>query len=366
MDWSGFFTASGGYVDGKASVIGYNGNEINFLPDSIFGLQSKIDISDKLSITGQFVARGTDNYQAEVEWAYAKLKLNNAWAIRAGRMRFPLFLLSDSLEIGYSYPWVRPPLDVYSQIPRQLTSYNGMDVIFSKVFGEMYTSLQVSIGREDFTDEETDANGNFAKVFNLNKNYKGLKITLDIDEISFQASWNNAKITYPFPRITPLLAALKNNGFQQIADNLQIKEDDANFASAGIHAEFNNFIFIAEMTRLWIRQGYFPDINGWFFTFGKYIGPFLPHITFSKYDSRFDKQLATTGSSALDKNFGLATFQNTQNQEESFSVGLRYDIYEQVALKFEWQQIKPQNNTTGLIGFTDEANLYTIALDAVF
>ena len=110
---NGFANLIGGMtLDSDEAVYGYD-DDFNFDPASVFGLQVRGDVSDKLSATAQVVGRGSEDYDAEFEWAYMTYALSNTTNISAGRMRVPLFKYSSSLDIGYSYHWLTPPYAVY-------------------------------------------------------------------------------------------------------------------------------------------------------------------------------------------------------------------------------------------------------------
>ncbi|HAM20379.1 MAG TPA: topoisomerase IV, partial [Alteromonas macleodii] len=106
---NGFANLIGGMtLDDDESVYDYD-SDFNFDPASVFGLQVRGDVSDKLSATAQLVGRGSEDYDADFEWAYMTYMLNNNFNISAGRLRMPLFKYSASLDIGYSYHWLTPP-----------------------------------------------------------------------------------------------------------------------------------------------------------------------------------------------------------------------------------------------------------------
>ena len=63
-------------LDDDESVYDYD-SDFSFDPASVFGLQVRGEVSDKLSATAQLVGRGRDDYDADFEWAYMTYVLNN-------------------------------------------------------------------------------------------------------------------------------------------------------------------------------------------------------------------------------------------------------------------------------------------------
>ena len=77
-------------------------------------------------------------------------------SVRAGKIKFPTFLISDYYEVGYAYPWIRPPQEVYSSNP--ITTLNGVDVLARFRLGDMSLLVQpyygVSRGAEALVPQE--------------------------------------------------------------------------------------------------------------------------------------------------------------------------------------------------------------------
>ena len=88
---------------------GFYDDQWSFYPDSIYGLQISAQLSEKLSLVGQFTGSGADSFDAKVTWAYMKYQFENDAYIIAGKQRTPYLYYSDSFDVGYSYHWIRPP-----------------------------------------------------------------------------------------------------------------------------------------------------------------------------------------------------------------------------------------------------------------
>ena len=65
------------------------------------------DLGEGLSVTGQIVARGVNDFDANFEWAYISYEINDNWTVQAGKKRLPLFYYSDFFDVGYAYVWMR-------------------------------------------------------------------------------------------------------------------------------------------------------------------------------------------------------------------------------------------------------------------
>ncbi|MCL1095809.1 hypothetical protein [Shewanella kaireitica] len=95
--------------------------------DTIFGLQLDVDLFEGLDVSAQLVKRTQDNWsEPELEWAYLGYEFGD-FEIRAGRLRIPLFLVSEFYYVGQAYTWAKPPEEVYDAI-LGFTSYDGFSL----------------------------------------------------------------------------------------------------------------------------------------------------------------------------------------------------------------------------------------------
>ncbi|MGM0680095.1 MAG: hypothetical protein ACQESY_09550, partial [Pseudomonadota bacterium] len=95
--------------------------------DNDIGLQFSTAVSDKVDMTVVLHAQGgADNYDIDTQWAYASYHFNNELELRMGKYKGPFYMVSDYKDVGYAYPWVRPPLEVYSTNP--IEALSGLDL----------------------------------------------------------------------------------------------------------------------------------------------------------------------------------------------------------------------------------------------
>jgi hypothetical protein len=114
--------------------------------DSNLGLQADITINNWLSLTGQGLVRkdAVDEYGAEATLAFAKAKVTDELSVRVGRLGSPIFLISEYRNVGYANTFIRPPQEMYSQVPFNGT--DGIDAIWQHGFGPTSVTAQLSFG----------------------------------------------------------------------------------------------------------------------------------------------------------------------------------------------------------------------------
>ena len=106
-------------------------NNVTFAPSSLLGLELTADMAHNLSAVVQLVADGDDTngnnpYSVNVEWAFLRFRPNPSTTIIAGRYRLPTFLYSQTEQVGYTYPWMFLPVEVYRIVP--FNNANGLAI----------------------------------------------------------------------------------------------------------------------------------------------------------------------------------------------------------------------------------------------
>lgn len=103
----------------------YYQNAINkdgtFSRDSRFGVQAEVPLGSAFSATVQLRwAPAEDNDQGwnlRVPWAFVSWRPDNDWTVRTGKMRMPMLLYSENIDVGSTTPFARLPIEAYSVLP---------------------------------------------------------------------------------------------------------------------------------------------------------------------------------------------------------------------------------------------------------
>jgi hypothetical protein len=160
-------------LQGFASFVGgatldsdetYNGYEdkIEYDKNSVYGLQAVSDLGDGLTATGQIVARGSENYKPEFEWMYMSYNITPTLSAKVGRIRTPFYMLSEYLEVGYTYHWIRPPEELYAA---QITNIDGASLLYNVPMGSIDAQFAFSVGnRRNYSEDTTLDKSDFTSV----------------------------------------------------------------------------------------------------------------------------------------------------------------------------------------------------------
>ncbi|MEZ5610713.1 MAG: hypothetical protein R3E45_09775 [Rhodocyclaceae bacterium] len=153
LSFTGFATFGAVYTDdSEAQFIRWAVNKpsdarLDFGPDSILGIQTSLRLGPKSDATVQVVSSKDPmgSYSPRVTWAFLRHALTPSLTLRAGRMRAPFFMLSDSLLVNYANLWVRPPVEVYSLLP--VNELDGVDLLYRTRLSGIEVEAHPYVGR---------------------------------------------------------------------------------------------------------------------------------------------------------------------------------------------------------------------------
>ena len=342
---NGFANLIGGMtLDDDESVYDYD-SDFNFNPASVFGLQVRGDVSDKLSATAQLVGRGSDDYDADFEWAYMTYMLNNNVNISAGRLRMPLFKYSASLDIGYSYHWLTPPDAIYGI---DFNNIDGVRLDYSTYSGDWEYGGQLTVGR---VETDTTISGTPAALELENVMALSLEATRD---------WFSARTLFARGKVSAF-----NDDFETFVDGLNafgssipsaslaaagfsVDEDTGTFFEVAVDIDKYDWFVGAEFTQTEVDGAVIADNKAWYVTAGMRFGKFTPHITYEVEEADNGTQLGlvaalpstiSTGEAVTDATWAsiYQTSAGIAAQQEldvsALTVGIRYDVEPGFALK---------------------------------
>lgn len=342
---NGFANLIGGMtLDDDEAVYDYD-SDFTFDPASVFGLQVRGDVSDKLSATAQLVGRGSDDYDASFEWAYMTYVVSNNVSISAGRIRLPLFKYSASLDVGYSYHWLTPPDSVYGI---DFNNIDGVRLDYSTYSGDWEYGAQFTVGR---VQADTFISGTPAELELEN-----------VVAVSFEATrdWFSARTLFARGTTTAVnedfdtfVAGMGQFGAfiptaTAAAEGFSVNEDSGTFFEVAIDIDKYDWFIGAEFTKTEVDDAIIASDEAWYVTAGMRFGKFTPHITYEVEEADNGDQVALvaglpsiieTGDAVTDATWssiyqaatGIAADQ--AQDTSAVTLGLRYDIEPGFAVK---------------------------------
>jgi hypothetical protein len=316
IDFKGF----GSVVGGKAvevkpgeQVLGYT-DALTFKRDSLLALQMDADMGDGLSSTMQFISRGSQNFDVNLEWAYLTYDINDSLSISAGRMRSPYYRYSDFIDVRYSYSWVSPPSRVYSF---DYPGFDGLSLLYNYSLGPVDSTIQVVTGSTQGLSRSENA-------YNVPVYFEdtiGINWTGSWEWLTVRAGYLESQTDVPHPEIEKVAQGFQalGNGFKAIGggfgqltqvpnlapftprtsyygkaftdlgqtyvdsvSGVQVKNDLGNFMGFGLSVDKDSLLIDTEWVTYHVRDSFGEPISAYYVTLGWRFGPTLVYGTLSR------------------------------------------------------------------------------------
>lgn len=352
---SGFLSVGGGIVDDETapSYDGYDDEDFTF-NRNILGLQVSGQVNEKITATAQIIARTESDYETTAEWAYLTWQATDSSKVRAGRLRTPLYMYSDYLDVGYSYPWISAPEEVYYLA---FNNVDGIDYYVNIPVGSFDASFQTYFGG---FDGEFELDGTPSTV--SARNQVGVAATLGRDWWTLRAAYHQNEITLDVGSVAfqTLKAGLLTTPF---ATDVLVDEDKATFAELGLNIDTGLFVLAAEHIEFDVQDSFLAKNIRDYVMGGVRLGDFLIHVTASKTDDEVAVEADDRLAAALPSGHPLlagtqAAIADRDNQRDVLSYGLRWDVTSGTALKLQFDDVDDE--------LQGDQKVFSVAVQAVF
>lgn len=373
--------------------------------DSVAGLQLDWQLLPTTSVVLQGVARAGEDFSPKLRMGYVRQQLGSDTAVRLGRMRSPLFYDSDVAEIGYAYLMSRAPIPVYVT-PNNVTHLDGADVQWRHSVGNTAFLVQGYYGRNSYKHllyntgpvQETDV-----ELHDI----AGIALSAALPNLTLRASHTTTSgYTMRSPQISQLNAGLAqmSAALSGVAANPMLPAAMAQaltaqaqkvsgytnpfdakpiYTSIGFDSNLDAWRLMGEWMLLDTQGALTGKYAGYHLSVGYSIGAFTPYVSVAR-QLRTSPALDTSALAATGMNPMLdgaitqlkaALDQSAQFADismNSASVGMRWDVRQNMAIKVQYDRLETPNNaspgylTVSSLPFNNKVNLFTVALDIAF
>ncbi|MBK8971651.1 MAG: hypothetical protein IPM37_09875 [Hahellaceae bacterium] len=391
--FSGFASLAAGKVNDPVLRFGDYSNQWSVDTDTVLGLQGQARLADRLSLTGQVLSRGYNynsysDYEPQVSWLFLSYQMAPDLRIRAGRLRTPHYLYSDTLEVGYSYVWVRPPIDVYTPVFDPLANFNGTDFTLTRdvqsgdwLDAETEMQFYGGVLDESFNDIHITGEPLFGANLSLRQGFLKLRYALmalraDIYTDSF------APLTNGFQ-----LLSTYDSRFEKLAQDWTLDNGWYYYHGLGLQAYFGPTVVTSE----WYYvegpdEGFSTYSQGWYLSIQYSVDRLTPYIVVGAYKNSVKQHILDDleasyeflpagqipAADALRSGARFAA-EGYIIKERTLTLGFRLDLLSNLALKGEWQQFIFSDDSSGNLypedgdpSPTDATSMVSFTLDLVF
>ena len=319
---SGFGTQSAAVTDQEIPTF-YQldiNDEWCFDCDTTFGIQLDWEINNSLRSSVQLVKTPNDEFSdPSLEWAYIAYR-NGELSTKLGRLRIPLFMISEYYYVSEAYPWLRPPQDVYNSV-LGFTYFDGASIEWGTWINDEAHLRLLAFGA---TSKDTDYFVQGKDITITTRDTVGVTAELNLDDVHFRATYLHSNYKQDLvPSVT---------GYQ-----------DLELFTLGAYYLLGNLNLMSEVI---LSQ----DIHSnWYLSANYLFDSWSPYITYSQRRKFRDN--------------------------ESLLVGAKYSLLANVSTYIEWQHVWgrseaisghftiPQNPTQKIQA---DVNIYSIGLSFTF
>ena len=319
--------------------VGQYDNDIKLTPESVFALQALADLGDNLKITAQLVAKGTDDFEPEFDWYYLTYQVSDSWSFMAGRRNIPMYYYSEFSEVGYAYPWMRPPSNLYWW---QITQFNGFHASYDFELGDYSNNLTFFYGNENSYDNK--------EMDYYDKLYGGTALSVDefwtdIAGVNWNISGDNFDVRFVY--------------FQNDRDRTTTAQDGSKSDSASFSQQFfgvGGSVNINQFTLLfdWNFVDYDDAVGTEFPTYLISVvynfDQFQPYLVYSKADHERTKTAAAT-----------------EDLEEHYIMGygVRYNFHSSASIKLQFDDFVEQGEESTGWAYHGDSQTITLGIDFI-
>ena len=340
--------------------------------DSRLGLQATLRMTPQISSVVQVISekQHDGSFAPDIEWANVQYDITPNLSFRVGRMVQSSFMASEHRKVNYATPWVRPPQEIYRLMP--VANFDGVDMRYRYPGGKTTNELQMNFGggSVDYSTGSIDASGSW-----------GVSHRTHWGDATLFASYGELKVSAD--ELSQFFDVYRLFGLpgEQLASRYEVDGKRTSLLSLGVGYDPGSWFVMGEWARS-SSPSLLGDSEGAYMTFGYRIAEWTPYVGVAR--AKVTSKTSEPGLNAAQYPSPFAEGAQLLNgilnellssgmQQESITVGTRWDFRPGMALTAQYDHIDMRSGSSGgLINqqpeFTpgERINLFSLALDFVF
>ena len=304
-------------------------------PETLGGVQADISFTEDFSATVQAVARGSAG-KAGIDWAFGTYKISPQLSVQFGRKRLPLYYYSDFMYVGYAYPWIRPPQDLYAW---QIYSYDGANLMYKTSFGGWSIAANGWLGSQ--RDKDNALLGDLYYGSRIDEQWKkmtGLSVEGSNDIVTVRGIYMKTTVA------REKLIGGKWGLVMSQQDGTLINDVGQDFYGVAINADYENWLWRSEINyinRPTVKDSY----TAMAYSIGRQFND--AHTVMFTWSDMTERAPGRT---------------NFAEKHSTMSVSYRWDLAPSQAIKVQYDHIKDRSDWL----FTGTARLLAASWNFVF
>ena len=354
-------------------------DEVDLKNHNTLGMRLTANLDDKLTLTAQMVSKGVNDYDADFDWIYAEYAFSSQWHIAIGRIRTPLFMYSEFVDVGYAYQWVQAPTEIYNLVDYPFQSMESVRLRYNITLNGWDNEFLAWIGSSadplytNGIDAELELKEAWGVAFTTSHDWLTLRsvyftglTSADLSSIDVLGQPNHQ---FTHDNGTPLF--INNEGGQQtyfnelnrlnrltkndISKDIIWENDRGEYLSIGLALNFEYIFVNAEVTQATVDNALIiPKVLAGYLMIGYQINPsWSISYTYGRDKNSVNEapwrnitRSPTNNTAQLAQDLAIFEqitqesgiyFQEAENQSDK--VNIRFDFHAKAAVKFEyWQE----------------------------
>ena len=349
----------------RTSINRWPENGSNILTESLVGIQFNYQATDKIDFVVQSILenKNYDSVSDYFELAFMRYQINRNFALRIGRMNYNAYILSEYLDVGYSYLWATPPTEFYS--PSSYLSYfDGVEIQYRNALSEgvLQATLAAGTSKADLLNIDSYSRLEHDYMFNTSITYetdnwlfKGTLSHFSGHSATLEGLDQFESLTQSFPQQWwPALG--------ELLESLEFKDKKVHYAAVGVNYNDDRWFVKSELAYFDIEWGLTGNLGYGYISSGYEFDHLTPYLTFALIEPLYDRHyiepprydLIADPAAQQMLGFLQTTFQvlydSSRIDQYSFSVGARWDFHHDWALKGQFTRYQINAPGAGLWG----------------
>lgn len=397
VDFNGFANLALTYSDDehykfRNSILNNGRSGLSLAPDSILGLQSSVEFTDEFEAIGQVILQDRSNakFTNYLELAFLRYHFSRNLNVKVGRFSTNAYLLTDSRHVSYSFNWARVPFEMYSTAG-SVGNINGAQINYTVATPLGRLKASAANGKIQFSDREvtefevdyTDVRAFSLELGSYDWRVQVAHVSTELDNLEFNGiDQIKALDTSLPPQLSVLIPFV-----DELQDNVLGDGKTITYTSIGALYNYNNFEFIAEYGFYDSDWALAQSSSYSYASISKTFGDFTGFLTFGEVDGKdFEKVINLDAAAmqlppelvgqlaAISSPINASAIENLPDQN-TLSIGLRWDFNINWALKFQFDHNVINNSSNGLFSVNDDVdrasldgrvNVFNIGLSTTF
>lgn len=281
----------------------------------------------------------TERFKPRVEWLYAGWEATPNLSLKLGRVVAPVFLMSDTRNVGYAQTSVRPNQALYQVNP--ITSIDGANLSWSTALGGGNLGLEAAVGKTELNLSAGSID--VKRTATVAARWTQGPLTLRLGHTTFKLDGN-------LPATQAALNTLSSgatgctNCAAVFAQRFNFKNIQGRITTVAASYEVGDLMLQGEWASRPSDSALVPDVKGWYAQVAYRFGSWTPYAAVGASKLK-EPPLGLTTSPAAPPAAAAANalfdhYLQNPNDRETRQLGVRWDFRENFALKLQYESIK--------------------------